>query len=50
MLTSHPWADEIKRHPNVSLVSVTRANHRQVLEQVLQWLESPINIRVKEIG
>ena len=38
MLPSHPWADEIKRHPNVASITVTRMNHRQVLEHVLQWL------------
>ena len=43
MLTSHPWADEIKGHPSVVTITVTRANHREVLEQVLQWLDSPIN-------
>ncbi|MFQ5987800.1 MAG: NTPase, partial [Dehalococcoidia bacterium] len=40
MLTSHPWADRIKRHPNVALISVTRMNQRQVLEQVLAWLKA----------
>jgi nucleoside-triphosphatase THEP1 len=38
MLHSHPWADEIKRHPDVASITVTRINHRQVLEHVLQWL------------
>ncbi len=41
MLTSHPWADRIKQHPNVALISVTRVNQRQVLEQVLEWLKAP---------
>jgi len=44
MLSSHPWADEIKRHPSVFTITVTRTNHREVLEQVLQWLDSTINI------
>ena len=43
MLSSHPWADEIKRHPSVFTITVTRTNHREVLEQVLQWLDSTIN-------
>jgi len=41
MLPSHPWADQIKRHPNVVTITVTRMNHRQVLGQVLDWLKSP---------
>jgi len=41
MLPSHPLADEIKRHPDVVTITVTRMNHRQVLEQVLDWLKSP---------
>jgi nucleoside-triphosphatase len=43
MLSSHPWADEIKRHPNVALITLSRMNRGQVLEQVLQWLKAPIN-------
>lgn len=41
MLTSHPWADLIKRHPNVVTITVTRMNQQQVLEQVLEWLKAP---------
>ncbi len=43
MRSSHPWADEIKRHPNVVISTVTRANHREVLGQVLDWLSSLAN-------
>jgi len=43
MLSSHPWADQIKRHHNVVTITVTRTNHQEVLEQVLQWLDSSIN-------
>ncbi|KPJ51555.1 MAG: hypothetical protein AMJ37_04625, partial [Dehalococcoidia bacterium DG_18] len=43
MLFSHPWADQIKRHHNVVTITVTRTNHQEVLEQVLQWLDSSIN-------
>ncbi len=39
MLSSHPWADQIKRHPEVALITVTRVNHHQALEQVLDWLK-----------
>jgi len=43
MLTSHPWADKIKGHHNVALIPLTRENRKQVLKQVMEWLESPIN-------
>ncbi len=43
MRSSHPWADEIKLHPNVVISTVTRANHREVLGQVLDWLSSLAN-------
>ncbi|MFH1015999.1 MAG: NTPase [Chloroflexota bacterium] len=39
MLASHPWADEIKRHPQVKLVTVTRDNHQRVLEDIRSWLK-----------
>ena len=38
MLTPNPWADTIKRKPQVNLVEVTRANHKEVLEELLRWL------------
>ncbi len=38
MLSSHPWADAIKQQPQVNLVTVTRDNHQQVLEELRQWL------------
>jgi len=39
MLTPHPWADTIKRQTQVSLVTVTRDNHHQVLEELREWLK-----------
>ena len=39
MLSPNPWADAIKRQPQVSLVSVTRANYQQVLEELRHWLQ-----------
>lgn len=39
MLPSHPWTDNIKRHPKVKVIMVTRTNHQQVLKQVQDWLE-----------
>jgi nucleoside-triphosphatase THEP1 len=43
MRSPHPWTDEIKRHPNVVISTVTRTNHREVLRQVLDWLSSLAN-------
>ena len=39
MLSPHPWADAIKRQPQVNLVEVTRYNHHQVLEELREWLQ-----------
>ena len=39
MLNPHPFADEIKRHPNVKVIELTRANHDQVLKEILDWLK-----------
>jgi nucleoside-triphosphatase len=38
MLKSHPWADEVKKRPQVHLITVTRQNHDQVLEEIKEWL------------
>ena len=40
MLSPNPWADAIKRKPQVNLVEVTRANHHQVLDGLRLWLET----------
>ena len=39
MLNPNPWADAIKRKPQVNLVTVTRTNHQDVLEELLHWLK-----------
>jgi nucleoside-triphosphatase THEP1 len=39
MLAHHPWADAIKRRPEVEILTVTRANRDQVREKVRRWLE-----------
>ncbi len=39
LLPSHPWADQIKRRPEVKVLALTRANRQQVLGEVLRWLE-----------
>jgi nucleoside-triphosphatase len=38
MLAPHPWADEIKRHPRVWLLPVSRENRPWVLDEVRRWL------------
>jgi len=38
MLSPNPWADAIKRRPQVNLVEVTRYNHHQVMEDLRSWL------------
>jgi nucleoside-triphosphatase len=40
MFQPHPWADGIKRHPRVSLLTVTRGSGAQVFEEVIRWLGS----------
>lgn len=39
MLSPHPFADEIKRHPKVKIIQVSRANHDQVLREITNWLK-----------
>jgi len=39
MLSPHAFADEIKRHPKVKVLQISRANHDQVLGEVTSWLE-----------
>jgi nucleoside-triphosphatase len=41
MLNPHPWADAIKRKPQVNLITLTRSNYSQVLAEVTQWLNTP---------
>ncbi len=38
MLKPHPWADAIKRQPQVNLVEVTRTGYHRVLADIKQWL------------
>ena len=40
MLNPHPWADTIKLKPQVNLITVTRANYHQVLQELLRWLKA----------
>lgn len=38
MLAPHTWADEVKRNPSVTTVTVTRKNRDEVFESMLNWL------------
>ena len=38
MLNPHPFADEIKRHPEVETLLITRDNRTEVMRKVLNWL------------
>jgi nucleoside-triphosphatase len=38
MLSPNPYADAIKRQPQVNVITITRANHQQVLEALRDWL------------
>src|SRR4030043_640880 len=39
MLSPYPFADDIKRHPNVRVIELTRANHEEVLREILDWVK-----------
>jgi len=38
MLSPNPWADTVKRRPQVILLTVTRNNHHQILAELQEWL------------
>jgi nucleoside-triphosphatase len=38
MLNPHPFADKIKRHPQVRTLLLTRDNRHEVMGEVLNWL------------
>jgi nucleoside-triphosphatase len=38
MLNAHPFADQIKRHPEVEILQLTRDNRAEVMAKVLNWL------------
>ncbi len=40
MLDANPWADAIKSQPQVNLVTVTRDNYHQVLDDLREWLKT----------
>jgi nucleoside-triphosphatase len=39
MLNPNPFADAIKRQPNVNLLTVTRENYETVLAELLKWVK-----------
>jgi nucleoside-triphosphatase len=41
MLSPHPFAAEIKRHPRVKVSQLTRTNYDQVLKEIASWIERP---------
>ena len=43
MLNPHPFADEIKRRPEVEVLLVTRDNRPQVMDRVLNWLTEGVD-------
>jgi nucleoside-triphosphatase THEP1 len=43
MLNPHPFADEIKRRPEVEVLLVTRDNRTEVMRKVLNWLTEGVN-------
>lgn len=40
MFTSHPFADEVKRHPEVTTLVVSGASRNEALNEILTWLET----------
>jgi nucleoside-triphosphatase len=38
MFDSNPWADNIKRHPEVNLLEVTRTSQHQLLDELRNWV------------
>jgi len=43
MLNPHPFADEIKHHPEIEVLLVTRGNRTEVMRKVLSWLAGGMN-------
>jgi len=43
MLNPHPFADEIKLHPQVETVLITRDNRTEVMKKVSNWLTEGTN-------
>jgi nucleoside-triphosphatase len=46
MLNPNPWADTVKRKPKVNLITVTKANYHQVLDELLRWLKDTESLKL----
>ena len=38
MLAPHPWVDVVKRDPDVTTITVTKANRDEIFDKLLSWL------------
>lgn len=38
MLQPHPFADQVKHHPQVKIIQVSRTNYDRVLNEIIEWL------------
>jgi hypothetical protein len=43
MLNPHPFAGEIKRHPEVETLLVTRDNRTEAMRKLLNWVAVGVN-------
>ncbi len=43
MLNPHPFADEVKRHPQVDTIIVTRENHTETKRVLSDWLSRDLH-------
>jgi nucleoside-triphosphatase THEP1 len=43
VLNPHPFAGEIKRHPEVEVLPATKDNRAVVMKKVLDWLTEGVN-------
>lgn len=46
MLNPNPWADAIKRQPQVNLITVSRDNYNRVLEELLHRLKATESLKL----
>jgi len=46
MFNPNPWADSIKRQPQVELITVTRDNNQQILNKLLHWLKATDSLKL----
>jgi len=46
MLSPNPWADAIRGKPQVTLVTVTRANYHQILAELREWLKATESLKL----